>query len=493
MHNPPPLPYNRRHLRLLHLALLSLPGLVAGTASAQDHAHHTQPARTASTPLPAKTVPGPAVLQNVSRKSGVVEVTITAEPTTLTFVPGHSTAAYAYNGRVPGPTLEITEGDRVVVHFINKLAEPSTIHWHGLRLPVVADGSPFNLVQPGERYDYEFTVLPGTAGTYWYHPHPHNTGHQIAKGLYGALIIRPRVDPIPAAVTEKVLILADNRFTPDGAVDFPDPASLAGRIDRENGREGTILFVNGKTMPVMSIRSGEVQRWRVINATAARVFRLSLSGHTLLHVGNDGGLFEHPVEVKEILVANSERVELLVRGTGAPGTTATLQSLPYDRYIPQLKPKDWEKTRDVLTLQYTPQPALKPVKLPTTYRAIPAIDTTRVSAKIVISLSQGMINGKLHDMNRVDITAPFGATEIWEVENLVGMDHPFHLHGYQFQVLDRNGVPVPFRSWKDTVNVPKHETVRFVVEYTNYPGKWMFHCHILDHEDHGMMGVLEVK
>jgi FtsP/CotA-like multicopper oxidase with cupredoxin domain len=236
-----------------------------------------------------------------------------------------------------------------------------------------------------------------------------------------------------------------------------------------------------------------VQRWRVINATAARVFRLSLSGHTLLHVGNDGGLFEHPVEVKEILVANSERVELLVRGTGAPGTKATLQSLPYDRYIPQMRPKDWETPRDILTLEYTSQPAVTPVRLPATYRAIPVIDTSKVTAKRVMSLGQGLINGKLHDMNRVDVTAPLGATEIWEIENLVGMDHPFHLHGYQFQVLDRNGVPVPFRSWKDTVNVPKHETVRFVVQYTNYPGKWMFHCHILDHEDHGMMGVLEVK
>src|SRR5687768_4261812 len=473
MHTLPPSPLNRRHLRLVHVALLTFPGLVTKPAGAQDHTHHAKPAAVASTALPTKALVGPPILKNVSGKPGVVEVTITAEPTRLNFVPGPSTAAYAYNGRVPGPTLEIREGDRVVVHFINKLAEPSTIHWHGLRLPVVADGSPFNLVEPGGKYDYEFTALPGTAGTYWYHPHPHNTGHQIAKGLYGALIVRPPVDPVPSGVTEKLLILADNRFTPDGSVDFPDPASVAGRTDRENGREGTILFVNGKTMPSMNIRSGEVQRWRVINATAARVFRLSLSGHTLLHVGNDGGLFEHPVEVKEILVANSERVELLVRGTGAPGTKATLQSLPYDRYIPQLKPKDWETPRDILTLQYTAQPPVPPVRLPATYRAIPVIDTSKVTARRVMSLSQGMINGKLHDMNRVDVTAPLGATEIWEIENLVGMDHPFHLHGYQFQVLDRNGVPVPFRSWKDTVNVPKHETARFIVRYTDHAGKWM--------------------
>jgi FtsP/CotA-like multicopper oxidase with cupredoxin domain len=108
-------------------------------------------------------------------------------------------------------------------------------------------------------------------------------------------------------------------------------------------------------------------------------------------------------------------------------------------------------------------------------------------------LTQHLINGKAMDMARVDVSTTLGATEIWEVENLVGMDHPFHLHGFQFQVLDRDGVPEPYRSWKDVVNVPKHQTARFIVRYDDHPGKWMFHCHILDHEDHGMMGVLEVR
>ena len=108
-------------------------------------------------------------------------------------------------------------------------------------------------------------------------------------------------------------------------------------------------------------------------------------------------------------------------------------------------------------------------------------------------LEQGFINGQEFDLNRVDITAPLGATEIWQVENVVSMDHPFHLHGFSFQVLDRDGVPEPFPAWKDTVNVPRHSVVRFIVRYTDFPGKWMFHCHILDHEDHGMMGILAVR
>jgi len=131
--------------------------------------------------------------------------------------------------------------------------------------------------------------------------------------------------------------------------------------------------------------------------------------------------------------------------------------------------------------------------LPEVLRRIPALDEKSATATRVMVLTQGFINGRVMDMARVDVTAELGATEIWEIENLVGMDHPFHLHGFQFQVLDRNGVPEPYRSWKDTVNVPRHESARFIVRYENYPGKWMYHCHILDHEDHGMMGVLEVR
>ena len=131
--------------------------------------------------------------------------------------------------------------------------------------------------------------------------------------------------------------------------------------------------------------------------------------------------------------------------------------------------------------------------IPTTLRTIPVLDTSRVTVRREIALSQGLINSRHMDFSRVDITARLGATEIWKIENIVGMDHPFHLHGFQFQVLERNGKPEPFRSWKDAVNVPKHETVRFIVRFDDFPGKWMFHCHILNHEDMGMMGVLEVK
>lgn len=462
---------------------------VAVAARLPDPGRLSKRALNSATPL--DTLP---VLKNISKVPRTVEVNVTAAPARSALQAGATTDVFAYNGMIPGPTLEVREGDRVIIHFQNQLNERTTVHWHGLHIPVEADGSPFYPIAPGQKHDYTFTVARGTAGTYWYHPHPDmRTGYQVAKGLYGAIIVRADDDPLPRSLSEKLIILADNRFTADGSVDIAASQSLQGIIDEENGREGSLLFVNGRVMPTIRIKPGEVQRWRIINASAARIYRLALQGHSFLHVGSDGGLFEHPVEEDEILLANSERVELLVRGTGEPGSSSFLQTLPYDRYAFQTRPRDWNQPKNLLSLQYTTEPAVAPVAIPATLRRIPALDPSRSTATRVMTLSQGLINGKTMDMNRVDVTAPLSATEIWEIENVVAMDHPFHLHGFQFQVLDRNGKPEPYLRWKDTVNVPKHETVRFIVRYDDNPGLWMFHCHILCHEDLGMMGVLQVK
>ncbi len=479
--------------RLSLLTLLMLSGsLVALSAPRESDSVSAYPPRAS---VPGKVgASNPPVLVNISKLPKTVEVNITAGITTLFLQPGVGSEVFAYNGRVPGPTLDVREGDHVIVHFRNDLPEPTTVHWHGIHLPFESDGSPFHPIKPGETHDYEFTVRPGTAGTYWYHPHPdHRTGFAIGKGLFGGIIVRAADDPLPASIADRLIILSDNRFLRDGSLDFPEPSSHHGGIDEENGREGPVLFVNGHVMPTLTIRSGEVQRWRVVNASAGRIYRLALSGHTFLQVGSDGGLFEKPVERKDILLTTGERVELLVRGTDAPGTKSILQNLPYDRYAPQTRPADWQTTRDLLTLETTSEPAVTPLAIPDALRKIIPLDTAKVTAVRTVVFGQGMINGKLMDMARVDVSTMVGATEIWEIENIVGMDHPFHLHGFQFQVLDRDGVPEPYRAWKDMLNVPKHSTARIIVRYDDYPGKWMFHCHILDHEDHGMMGVLEVK
>lgn len=439
------------------------------------------------------TLKSPPLLKNQSSAPRTIEVSLTAAPGRLALMPGKITDVYAFNGSVPGPTLVVREGDKVIVHYTNNLPESSGIHWHGLHLPANMDGSPLFPVPPGGKKDYIFTLEPGTAGTYWYHPHPDaRTGYQIAKGLYGAIIVRAANDPLPA-MPEKLLILSDNRFHPDGSVDIAPPRTPAAIVDEENGREGNVMLVNGQVMPKIRIRSGETQRWRIINAGAARVYRLAFPGQKLLQVGTDGGLFEHPQEEQELVLSNSERAEVLVRGIGAPGSTTVLQNLPYDRYTNQTRPEQWSQPHNLLTLAYTQEARSTPLAIPSTVRVIPPLDTAKATVRRNIVLSQGLINGRMMDMARVDVRVKLGAIEIWTIENVVGMDHPFHLHGFRFQVLDRNGVPERDRRWKDTVNVPKHETVRFIVHFDANPGRWMFHCHILDHEDHGMMGLLEIN
>jgi bilirubin oxidase len=433
----------------------------------------------------------PPTFRNLSREPRVVEVSLVAAPTRLTLIAGKATPVFAYNGHVPGPTLDVYEGDSVIIHFENRLPEPTTVHWHGLHIPASEDGSPFQPVMPGERHDFAFRIAPGTAGTYWYHPHPdRRAGYQVAMGLYGAIIVRSRHDPIPSAVHERLLVLSDNRLHPDGSVAFADSGSQAAIVDAENGREGNVLMVNGHVMPSISIRSGEVQRWRIINASAARIYRLSLEGATILHVADDGGLFERPERVRDVVLANSDRVEILVRGDAAPGTRTVLRTLSYDRYDPHTRPEDWEQEHDLLSLRYSDAPPVAPVHIPSSLRVVAWLDTAQVAERRTLVLTQGMINGKTMDMNRVDFTGRVGTTEIWEIENLVSMHHPFHLHGFRFQVLDRNGVPELVPRWEDTIDVPGHESARIVVRFDDFPGKWMFHCHIMDHEDMGMMGVL---
>jgi bilirubin oxidase len=481
-----------------------------------------------------------------------VEVNLTAEVSRVSLLPGKETEIYSYNGGMPGPTLEVREGDNVIVHFRNNLPardteynhlNETTIHWHGIHLPEKADGNPMDPVQPGGSYDYVFTVHQGTAGTFWYHPHPHHiTATQVARGLFGALIVRPAADPL-AGIPEKVLILSDNRFYHDEETeaDIKDANPDNQQFDLTNGREGDYVFVNRQLNPTIAIRSGEIQRWRIINASGARFYRLNLPGHTILHVANDAGLFERAVETPPvqpdqeggILVAPSERVEILVRGTGEPGSKAILQSLPYDRYKPDTRPKgardqfgevlgilDWDQPIDLLTLQYTDETPVAPVALPESLRPVAWLrDPTTLAVGetnhtiVMDDNSQLDVNGqgpksfeiKADRSVRIDITSPFDATEIWTIVSKENLDHPFHLHGFSFQVLDRGrtigttGQPdwetataEPFPSWKDTVNIPGETWARFIIRYTNYPGRRMFHCHILNHEDHGMMGVLEV-
>ncbi|MFO0651932.1 MAG: multicopper oxidase family protein [Polyangiales bacterium] len=419
----------------------------------------------------------------------VVEINLEAAMTEWELSPGRRVHAMTYNGSVPGPTIEARAGDTVVVHFTNHLTEATTIHWHGLRVPADMDGSPRSQqpVAPGGTFTYRFTVPD--AGTFWYHPHA-DEARQLEAGLYGAVVVRGADEP--RADVEGVVMLDD--VTLDDGGQIAPPGDL---LEIHSGRDGGLQVINGRVGATLPIRAGQRQRWRVVNAGSARFYRLSLEGHHFTVIGADGGALAAPRVVDELVMVPGDRYDILVDGTAAPGTVATLHNLPYDRG----HGAGVFHTQDVLRVAYAPDAALPTLAAPTASRVIEAIDTTGVTATEV-RLSERvdeatqsitfMING-LAWPDVPPLHARVGQTQVWDILNESEMDHPVHLHGFFFQVLSRNGAAEPTRAWEDTLDVRGHERVRIAFRPDDRPGMWMFHCHILEHVDHGMMVDLMVE
>ena len=406
-----------------------------------------------------------------AREEGV-ELTLTAA--------ARSPQSWTYNGTAPGPLIEAYEGERVRVLFRNRLPQPSTIHWHGLSIPAGQDGSPLAPVAPGGDRLYEFTLATDCAGTYWYHPHVHGlTAEQVSRGLAGMFIVRSRHDPLEH-LPDVPIVVTDAR-----------------------GREGDGPLVNGQRLPRLAIGAGETQRWRLLNATGARYLRLSLSGRAFTLAGTDGGLLATSVAGQtELTLAPAERAEILVTSTEAGGALLLLRALPYDGggMMMGMGMGMGPRSRgavDLLELE-TVAPRGTPAPAPAALRAIEPLPRAPAAQRFVLAggmMSGFTINGRRFDMERIDAESRVGEVQRWLVQNASAMDHPFHLHGTRFQVLSRTTrgreIPEPRLAWKDTVNVRPGETasIAFVHEH---PGLWMYHCHILEHEDAGMMGVLRV-
>jgi FtsP/CotA-like multicopper oxidase with cupredoxin domain len=415
---------------------------------------------------------------------GIVEVSLDARPANLPFVPGGLTPVYTYNGSIPGPLIRAKVGDRLIAHFSNHLTEDTTVHWHGLRIPVTMDGVPDvtqPAVAPGGSFDYDF-VVPD-ASTFWYHPHV-DAAAQVGYGLYGPLVIDDPAEP-KGLGDEVVMVLSDIAVNDDGSIVSPDAGGDVGTLF---GREGNILLVNGKIKPTLKARPGLRQRWRVINAAKTRYFQLSLAGHTFTRIGGDGGLMAAPVQVDQPVLGPAERADLLVVPNGAPGTDLVVQWLPFDRGFGSTL----EPITDLFVVHLEGSPVATP-PMPDVHRQITPIDTTGAT-QVDIRLTEDTITPLELGINGVAYkdAAPFmanvGETQVWTVSNALDFAHPFHLHGFFFQVLSPDG-PL---EWKDTVNVPVYGSVQFAVRYDDRPGMWMFHCHILDHAEAGMMGTVMV-
>jgi FtsP/CotA-like multicopper oxidase with cupredoxin domain len=439
-------------------------------------------------------------LANRATDVGRFEAELTAGPAKARFANGLETPILAYNGESPGPLIVVTEGDRVRIAFRNAIPnQASTVHWHGMPVPADQDGNPMDAVASGAGRIYEFTLPAGSAASYWYHPHPQgSSAEQVYRGLAGAILVKPKVDPIPAAYGDTALFLTDLRLAADGSMAEQSTADLM------NGRVGDQVLVNGQKKPVLAVRPGTRRRFRLFNATNARFLRLTFGAAPMTIVGSDGGLLAAPVRnATEILLAPAERSEVVVAFEKA-GSFA-LKTLPYDRgWMGPGRPDDGDLT--LLSIE-AGGPALTDMPpLPEALRQIPALAEPTVRRRFVYGESMAMrrpggmattftINGKTFDMSRIDVEMRAGQSELWEIGNPTDMDHPFHIHGTQFQVVeverkDRISKPA-YRAWKDTINVARGETVRIAVRQ-ELRGLRMYHCHILEHEDQGMMGMANV-
>jgi FtsP/CotA-like multicopper oxidase with cupredoxin domain len=413
----------------------------------------------------------------------VIRLDLEAREVDHEFTQGRTTRAWAFNGQVPGPTIEARVGDVLEVRLTNRLPEPTSIHWHGLRVPAAMDGTDMvqHLVGPGETFTYRF-ALPD-AGTFWYHPHS-NEAVQLERGLYGALVVRGPDEP--AVDRERVLILDDVRLDRRGRI-----AAAGGWLERHNGREGGVKLVNGRTDCELMIPAGQVERWRIVNAASARYVRLSIGGRTFRVIGSDGGLLEAPVAADHVLITPGDRVELLVGPFSDAGTTLEVASLPYNRGTGK---KRAERFATLRVGPAVPSTARIPERLRTIAPLVhgPGAPTREVRLSGRMSLRRGvdfLINKEQHHRDR---PVKVGELQVWDVVNESPIDHPFHLHGFFFQVLAVNGTPPAFLSWEDTVNVPAKGRVRIAWLPDDRPGEWMYHCHILEHHAAGMMAHFEV-
>src|SRR5438105_8781848 len=304
----------------------------------------------------------------------VVSLALESGEIDWTFAPGSTTRAWGYNGQIPGPTIEARVGDVLEVRFTNRLMQPTNIHWHGLRVPAAMDGTEMvqRSVAPGETFTYRFR-LPD-AGTFWYHPHSNETV-QLEMGLYGALIVRGTDEPELDA--ERVLVLDDVKLGKDGQI-----GTFGGLIERHDGREGDVRLVNGKSEPELTIAAGQIERWRVLNASSARYIRLSIGGAPFRILGTDGGLIEAPVTVTEALLATADRLDLAV-GPFSEGQKLAVEALPYFRKT--IRKRQTERFATLKVGPAKPSTAAIPARLrtivPLTPASTPPTRTVRLGFK----------------------------------------------------------------------------------------------------------------
>jgi FtsP/CotA-like multicopper oxidase with cupredoxin domain len=495
-----------------------------------------------TSPLPAgfspETTPGAEFVPDV-------ELVLAAASNEVSVLPGEPTRVWRYSGQLLkgpadtleilpdsylGPVIRLRRGQKVRVHFANHLEEDSIVHWHGLDVPEKADGHPRLAIGHGQEYLYEFEVT-NRAGTYWYHPHPHmRTGAQVYQGLAGLLLVRDDEEDaqsLPSGTAELLCVLQDREFDARNQLVFQG-GGMIGMMAMMNGFLGDRVLVNGKPQPTTEVDAAW-HRIRLLNGSNARIYKLAWSRDVpMALIGADGGLLEKPLQLRVLTLAPGQRADLLLDLTGfTEGMDVHLESLSFDEAdagmggMMGMRGGSMRGMRGMMGAGSSlPNGApLRVMTLRTRARKVPAFrvperlssfdtawaqraDSGNRRVELSFQRMEWLLGGRTFAMSDVapEETVASGSTQIWEfinVTNPMGMQaaHPIHMHGRQFRVIDRTSgratntlrAGIVDGGWRDTVLVLPGETVRVQVTFTRHPGLYLYHCHILEHEDMGMM------
>jgi FtsP/CotA-like multicopper oxidase with cupredoxin domain len=450
-------------------------------------------------------MPNRTVLANADR---AVSITAKQAMADLLRGQGPKTSVWAYDGLIPGPEIRIRQNDLLNVAFKNELPQPSTVHWHGVRLPNAMDGVP-NLTQkpvgPGQSFDYAFR--PPDAGTYWYHPHV-KSSEQVGRGLHGALIIEER-EP-PKVDRDITWVLDDWRLTEDGAVHD----SFSNMHDMSHGgRIGNIATLNGEDSHTFRGRAGERLRLRLINVANARGFALTFSGHSPVVIALDGQpVAPYSPPGGRVKLGSGQRVDLIIDLNGQPGDIYKVIDTYFDRQpykFLDLVYSDEKPLRESplnAPVQLPPNPLsqidianAKPMEIRVSGGAMGRMRNARFRGKTrgirdLVQMGKAWaINDQVFDPENMEplFTLEKGNTYRLLISNDTAWSHPIHLHGHVFKITMRNGVVSEREIWTDTVLLEPDEQVEVVMVVDN-PGDWLLHCHILEHHEAGMGTVIRV-
>ncbi|BCX88383.1 blue copper oxidase [Methylomarinovum tepidoasis] len=466
------------------------------------------------------TLPVPPLLTGTLNDAGQKVFELNLQRGQKSFLPGTSTETFGINGDYLGPTIRLSKGDKALFKVTNHLGERTTIHWHGAHVPAAMDGGPHQVIEAGETWQPSFEIMQ-PAATLWYHPHLHGkTGEHVYKGLAGFFIVDDEVsDSLPLPKTYGVddipIVIQDRNIDPDGTMNY-----TINNMENMMGFRGAYILVNGAVTPTLETKA-QMIRLRLLNGSNARIYNFGFSDNrTFYQIATDGGLLQTPVPMNRLRLAPGERAEILLDLRQDINNYLILKSYSEETTPSLMRDSMMSRGRmmsDDLDMQTFDVMYIRIGEIGDNGASLPSqltsIDWLQSATAVrtrtfVLGMGMGMgmgrrfsqsterhmftINGQSFDMNRIDETVRLGDTEIWVIRNQ-SMAHPFHMHDVQFQILDRNGAPpsASEKGWKDTVLVMPNETVRVIARFDDFADPdhaYMYHCHILEHEDDGMMG-----